>query len=79
MRNLCEDPDTVSGLTLRILSCSVVKMFHDRQRITYQLMTLLSLYINDSPDPAVIMLKGRVIQAPALYGSESFCHDRTSR
>ena len=79
VRDLRKDPNAVSGLSFRILSGPVVKMFHDRQRVTHQLMALSSLDVNDSSDPAIIMFKGCVIKANALYGFQSFCHDHTSR
>ena len=57
MRNLSQNADTVTGLAFRILTCSVLQILYDLQRILNSSAAFLSMNIDTGSDTAVIMLK----------------------
>lgn len=62
MGNLQQDPDTVPGLSLAVLTSAVFKIRNDLQRIFYRIMGSSAFNIDDGTDPSVIMFKIRMIQ-----------------
>ncbi len=54
--DLGQNTDTVTGLTFRILTGSVLQILYDLQRILYSSAALLSMNIDTGSDTAVIML-----------------------
>lgn len=57
MRDLGQNTDTVTDLTFRILTGSVLQILYDLQRILNSSAAFLSVNIDTGSDTAVIMLK----------------------
>ena len=67
MRNLGQNTDTVSGLSLCILTCPVLQILHNFQSIFHCLTALLPFDIDTGTDTAVIMLKHLTIKRCLRY------------
>ena len=75
MWNLCQDSDTISCLSLCILSGSMLQIFHDMQCTCYCTVAFLTFNINDCSNTAVIMFKTFTIQT-LLWDFIFFPHSR---
>lgn len=64
--DLEEDAHAVTGLSLSVLSRSMLQLLHDFQRTVHRLIALAALDVHHGSDAAGIVLKRRVIQAALL-------------
>ena len=62
MGDLRQDTHAVAGLSFRILSCAVLQIFHDLQRIFHGGTGFYSLDVHTRADTAVVMLKPLLMQ-----------------
>ena len=69
MGNLKQDSHTVAGLSLGILSCPVLQIFYDLQRIGHGLVCLYPFHADNSADTAVVMLKFGTVQSHVVLFS----------
>ena len=70
--NLQKNTDTVPGLALGILTCTMLQIFHDPQCILHDRMTFRSLDVDNRSDPAVIMFKLFPVQTLLHFYLSSF-------
>ena len=61
MGNLKQNTDTIAGLTVCILSRSMLQILDNFQSILHGLVSLDSLDIDNRTNSAVIMLESRII------------------
>ena len=78
VRDLCQDPDSVSGFSFCILAGPMLQVLHDRKGVIHQTMALAAFHIDNGADPAVIMLEGRIIKPLLLYLFKQIFHSDTS-
>ena len=65
--DLQHDADTVSGLSLRVLTCAVFQIFYNVKGLLHGAVARNTLDIGYGTDTAVVMLKARIIK------TRSFC------
>ena len=63
MRHLGQYTDAVTGFSLCVLSGTMLQMFYNFQSIIHDHVAFLTMYIDDSANTAVVMLKIAVIQS----------------
>ena len=83
MGDLCENSHTVTGLSLCILSCAVLQVFHYFQCIFHCRTALFALNVYAGTDTAVVMFKFRTVKGGirlcpfyikhAFLHSEAYC------
>ena len=66
MGNLQKDPNTVTSLSLCILSCTMLQMFYDPEGIRNSFMCFFAFNVYNCTDTAVVMLKFPAIQPLVL-------------
>lgn len=59
MGDLQHDADTVSGLSLRVLTCAVFQIFYNVKGLLHGAVARNTLDIGYGTDTAVVMLKAR--------------------
>lgn len=61
MGNLYQDARAVAALAVRPFAAAMAQVFQDVQRVADDVVGTASLYVHDKPDPAGIVLKGRIV------------------
>ena len=59
--NLYQDARAVAALAVRPFAAAMAQVFQDVQRVADDVVGTASLYVHDKPNPAGIVLKGRIV------------------
>ncbi len=61
MGDLKHDSNSVSCLSFRILTCTVLQILYDMESLLHRFVSLHALYVGNRSNAAVIMLKAGII------------------